>query len=285
MKKKICLTFDVEDWFQVENLRSAFPPETWDNQELRVEKNTKQILDLLDKYNIKATFFVLGWIAEKVPDLVKDIYRRGHEIASHGYSHILNYKMSEEEMRKDLKKSKELLESIINDEVRGYRAPSFSIKDELMFILKNLGYKYDSSLNSFALHDRYGMLIGKITNKPFIHQSGIIEFPMPVISIMRANVPISGGGYFRIYPLWFFKQLVQMYLKKNDVYIFYMHPWEIDEGQPRVKEIKTFYYFRHYYGLNKTFDKLERFIRLILKEVDFTTLANFVELTKTSFNI
>lgn len=263
--KRICLSFDIEDWFHSENVRRAFPPETWDKAELRVEKNTERILDIMDENKIKATFFVLGWIAERVPRLVKEIVSRGHEVASHGYNHERNYNLDSEALRKDLEKSKKLLEDITGAEVLGYRAPTFSITDEVMTMLKELGYKYDSSLNDFPLHDRYGNLSGKKSNGPFLHSSGVVEIPMPLVKIFGKNIPISGGGYFRLLPFAVFKSLVKIYLKQNDLYVFYMHPWEIDKDQPKIKNVKLTNKIRQYTTIGKTEERL----RLLIDEIPF----------------
>jgi len=272
--KQVCLSFDIEDWFQVENLREVFPPETWDKAELRVERNTRRILDILDEKNIKATFFVLGWIAEKVPGLVKEIVLRDHEVASHGYNHELNYNLDTETLRNDLEKSKKLLEDITGVEVIGYRAPTFSITDEVMTMLLELGYKYDSSLNDFPLHDRYGKLSGEKINGPFLHSSGIVEIPMPLVKIFGKNIPISGGGYFRLLPFAVFKRLVKIYLKQNDFYVFYMHPWEIDKDQPRIKNVKLTNRIRQYTAIEKTELRLKNLVDEIKKHTNsrFETL-------------
>jgi len=276
MKKTICLTFDIEDWFQVENLRKVFPPETWDKQELRVEKNTYKILDILDEHNIKATFFVLGWIAERVPSLISEISKRGHEIASHGYGHLLNYNLSREQLKEDLLRSKQVLENITGKVVIGYRAPSFSISDELMELLAELGFRYDSSFNDFTKHDRYGKLSGAKGSKPFMHETGIYEFPLPVIRRFGQNIPISGGGYFRLFPLWLFKRYVRKYLDRSDQYIFYVHPWELDGDQPRIKQISLNYRIRHYHGLKNTEKKFGNLIQF-LKDERFSTLASITK--------
>lgn len=261
MKKNIYLTFDVEDWFQVENLRSLYPPETWEKQKLNVEDSTDIILNLLDKHNVKATFFILGWIAERKPDLVKKIHNKGHEIASHGYGHLLNYNLSKKELEEDLKKSKFIIEDLIGEEVVGYRAPSFSISDELLDILYNLGYKYDSSYNAFSIHDRYGKIeLENENNQPFLHKSGILEFPLPLVEVFKKKVPISGGGYFRLFPSFIFNNLVKKYMKNHKDYVFYVHPWEFDINQPKLKNIKLSYRFRHYIGIKKSREKLEKFI-------------------------
>lgn len=277
MRNRIFLSFDVEDWFQVENLRSVFPPESWEKQTLHVEENIDLILNLLDKYNIKATFFVLGWIAQKKPKLIKRIHENGHEVASHGYGHLLNYNLSKDELIEDLKKSKEILENIIDDEVIGYRAPSFSISDELLEILFNLGFKYDSSYNAFSSHDRYGSIsTTKDKNGPFKHDSGIIEIPLPLVNVFNMKVPISGGGYFRIYPLRIFDKLVNKYMKNNEEYVFYMHPWEFDIKQPKIKNIPLNYRVRHYFGINKSYKKLDTLLSRY-KDYNFEKMKNIIE--------
>lgn len=257
MKRTVCLSFDVEDWFQVENLRSEFPLSSWNSQKLRVEAHTRDLLDLLDKYQFKATFFVLGWIADRLPDLVAEIYSRGHEIASHGYSHQLNSKMSQEEIVQDIVKSKTILENIIDRDVIGYRAPCFSVSEAVMDVLHTNGFKYDSSLLQFKGNSRYGKLESVNCNNPFIHKSGIVECPLPVLSFAKNTIPISGGGYFRLIPFPLFHILVEKYLRENGFYLFYFHPWEIDIHQPYISTIKWGLRFRHYYGLAWAQKKLE----------------------------
>lgn len=283
MKKIICLSFDIEDWFQVENLRMVFPPESWDKQELRVEKNTHVILDLLDTFRIKATFFILGWVAKKLPFLVKEISSRGHEVASHGFSHLLNYNLCHENLLDDILTSKVILEDLVGKSVVGYRAPSFSITDEVLRVLSEAGFKYDSSFNNFPQHDRYGKISGFNGTKPFRHKSGVTEFPMPILPIVGFNIPISGGGYFRIFPLRFFNRLVRLYLLQNNVYVFYMHPWEVDPSQPKIKKIKKSFYFRHYYGLGSSLQKLERFIKINLSTGSFLPLRDCMKVMEGRF--
>jgi len=265
LQKTICLSFDVEDWFQVENLRAKFPPESWDRCELRVENNTRKILDLLDKYNVKATFFVLGWIAERKPQLVKEIHSRGHEIASHGYGHIINYELSRDEIFEDIKKSKELLEGITGDKIVGYRAPNFSVTKDVIDALTTLKFKYDSSYHPFSGNERYGQL-GVDEKGIFKLNESLIEIPMSVWKNKFFELSIAGGGYFRLYPYSFFRTLTSSYLKKNDYMIMYFHPWEFDPEQPRVKDVKFSYSFRHYVGLETTLSKLDKFISQFLKE-------------------
>ncbi|ABV33735.1 XrtA system polysaccharide deacetylase [Pseudothermotoga lettingae] len=265
MAKTIYLSFDVEDWFQVENLREMFPLDSWEKCELRIEKNVEKILTLLGKYGVKATFFVLGWIAERQPDIVKEIYNDGHEIASHGYSHIINYNLSREEIFNDIEKSKKILEKIIGKAICGYRAPNFSITENVIDALVENGFLYDSSYHPFSKNSRYG----KIENsdiKPFRLKKSLIEIPLSVYKKGKCELPIAGGGYFRLYPYSFYKALLKRYLMENDSLVLYFHPWEFDPEQPKVKNIKFLYRFRHYVGLSKTFEKLERILIYFLKE-------------------
>ena len=184
-KNTILLTFDVEDWFQVENFKEYIPYSSWESKELRVEKNTIELLDLLDAgpRQVKATFFVLGWIAERYPELILEIQKRGHEVASHGFDHHLCYNQTPEELREDLIKSKVLLEDLIGAEVAGYRAPSFSITDEAVRIVQDAGYRYDSSFNSYGAHGRYGSLTLPETEKQ--------DLPLYALSPTFYEIPVS----------------------------------------------------------------------------------------------
>ncbi|HID71081.1 MAG TPA: DUF3473 domain-containing protein [Desulfobacterales bacterium] len=266
MKKTILLTFDVEDWFQVENFKNNIPYSTWDARELRVEKNTIELLDLLESTSgsIKATFFVLGWIAERCPDLVREIHKRGHEVASHGFAHHLCYKQTSEELGHDLVKSKKLLEDIIGAEVAGYRAPSFSINDSAIKIIRNVGFLYDSSYNSYEGHGRYGSLTLSDTAKPdhpiYALSPDFFEIPVSNLRFGGKIIPWGGGGYFRLLPTMLHQAGVRQVLKEKNCYTFYMHPWEIDPGQPKVREAASFFKFRHYVNIRKAKDKFGNFL-------------------------
>lgn len=258
---EVCFTFDVEDWFQTENLRDHFPLERWDNQILRVDYGTRVIIDILEQFQVKATFFILGWIAERVPTLVREITNRGHEIASHGYYHVRNSLLTPEELKNDIYKSKVTLENITGQRVSGYRAPTFSITEEVMHILKDLDFEYDSSLNTFGLNSRYGTLHQVDGLTTFVHTTGIIEIPMPTAKLWGTNIPIAGGGFFRLYPYVLFKYLVDKYLKENEYYVFYMHPWEFDPDQPKINKLRASYNFRQRVGLNNSAAKVSRLIK------------------------
>ncbi len=253
----ILITVDVEDWFQVENFKPYISFSSWTSRELRIEKNTNNLLDLLD-YR-RATFFILGWSAERLPHIVREIHARGHEIASHGYNHKLCTHQSPGDLKKDLADSRKLLEDIIGAQVTGYRAPSFSITNDTLKIIEDCGYNYDSSYNSFAMHGRYGKvdLPEKEKNSIAVKISdNFQELPVSNLKIGNHVFPLGGGGYFRLIPFLFFKTGVQQILKKDKAYVFYMHPWEIDPGQPKVSEASMCYKFRHYNNLARFHLKL-----------------------------
>lgn len=259
-QKSILITVDVEDWFQVENLRSVYPQESWDRCESRVRSNTEKILDLFDQYEIKGTFFVLGWTAQKYPDLVRAIHERGHEVASHGHWHTLANMLSKETLRDNAARSKAILEDITGYQVVGYRAPSFSITQTMLESLKALGFQYDSSLNDFYLNKRYGQVEGvwnSASEKCMIAKNGLIEIPVSNLKIGRFTLPWAGGGYFRFWPSWLFQRGVSRILREKGIYVFYCHPWEIDPAQPRVNGIGMLSGFRHYLNLDKTLTRLQ----------------------------
>ena len=263
------LSFDIEDWFQVENLKPAIPREEWDKLELRVETNTRKILALLREADTRATFFILGWVAERCRDLVREIDRNGHEIASHGYGHGLVYDMTPEAFRDDLQKSKDILENIVGKPVLGYRAPSFSITPQSIWaldVLKEAGFKYDSSVFPVSMHDRYGF--SGCSSRPFTWPNGLVEVPLAVYRVGRLSLPAAGGGYFRLFPYEYFRRIFSRLNRQGEAVTFYMHPWELDPGQPRVR-VPWFYRFRHYVNL----DKAEARLRRLLKDFRFTTIS------------
>ncbi|BBO88600.1 DUF3473 domain-containing protein [Desulfosarcina ovata] len=367
-KKYFLFTIDVEDWFQVENFKSSIASDSWQHQELRVERNTYNLLDLFDEVGegsrvqgvegaidrsrksearsqkpgagsraqgaergrneethfppftqkkrsrachshpqttnhkpqtvfkqpnkpaVRATFFILGWIARKCPELVREIHKRGHEVASHGVDHHLCNTQSVSDLRTDLNDSKKLLEDIIGDEVCGYRAPSFSVNDSILKIIQDAGYHYDSSYNSFDRHGRYGKL-----NINAFKQSGIayqvsdhfheipvsnLDFDLKIqnlrLNIQNFSLPWGGGGYFRLIPYVVFKKGVQRILNKKNAYSFYLHPWEIDPGQPRVKAAPASFKFRHYINLASTYKKLRRMLNEF-SDCRFGTCREYIE--------
>ncbi len=275
------ITVDVEDWFQVENLRPAFPIETWDSRELRLEKGTQCLLDLFDQHNVQATFFVLGWIAERLPKLVNEIHRRGHEIASHGYKHELCSGLSCTTLREDLIRSKSILENITGQSVFGYRAPSFSVTGNLMDTLGELGFLYDSSYNNFTMNKRHGKANGFFQQGDdgcLVAKNGILELPISNLNLHGKVIPWGGGGYFRMYLPSVFASGVSRIIKDKGYYNFYCHPWEFDPEQPRATGIGALSLFRHYLNLDKTLARLDRFLEKF-KHCNFVTCSEYLGLS------
>jgi len=278
--KTILLTFDVEDWFQVENFKEYIPFSSWNNHELRVEKNIHLILDLLDSFSFqpKATFFVLGWIANKLPSMVKEIRKRGHEVASHGNLHHLCTNLSLKETERDIKEGKALLEDIIGHDVFGYRAPSFAINNDVLQIIKNTGHVYDSSYNSFSMHKRYGtMNFSSNTKKGAALKidKDFFELPISNLDVHQKVIPLGGGGYFRLIPFALFRLGMNQVLNKEKTFIFYSHPWEFDPDQPKVEQASTSFKFRHYINLDRTEKKFKTMIKNF-KNLKFVTCIDYI---------
>jgi polysaccharide deacetylase family protein (PEP-CTERM system associated) len=259
------MTIDVEDYFHVAALNKVIKPSQWDNQPSRVVANTHKILDLFDKKQIKGTFFVLGWVAEREPTLIKEIAGRGHEIASHGYSHQLIYTQEQSIFREETHKSKCILEDLIQKSIEGYRAASYSITKNSLWaldILTELGFTWDSSIFP-VYHDNYG--IPDTPTEPYQiktrNGATLIEFPITSAKKFGLSIPAAGGGYFRQFPYPVFKYLFTVASKGNRVpKIFYLHPWEVDPDQPRFNNASWLSRFRHYTNLDKCEFRLNRFI-------------------------
>ena len=255
------LSIDVEDWFQTENLKGVIAREAWEGCELRVERNTRRMLEILDVRKARATFFVLGWVAEKCPQLVRAIAGLGHEVASHGYGHELIYSLQPSAFRADVLRSKGYLEDLTGKPVRGYRAPSFSITEWAVPILQEVGFEYDSSVVPTVAHDRYGRLNGMEAGKPIVLlRDGFYEVCISCVRLGKRGLPWGGGGYFRLVPYLLWRQGVRTILRSGVPYIFYIHPWEIDPGQPRVHGLKATYRFRQRVNLHRC---EERFAALV----------------------
>jgi polysaccharide deacetylase family protein (PEP-CTERM system associated) len=267
-------SIDVEDYFQVSALAPAVPRESWPAWEYRVERNTEVILNLLAE---RGTFFVLGWCAERSPELVRRIAAQGHEIACHGFSHQLIYGQSEAEFREETRRAKRFLEDTIGAPVTGYRAASFSITKRSLWaldVLIDLGFEYDSSVFPIR-HDRYGIPGASREIGPIAAPSGrtIVEFPMSAASFGGVQVPVSGGGYFRLLPYAVTRAgLRQINERRGQPFTFYLHPWEVDPGQPRVK-VGLLSRFRHYNNLHKCEARLRR----LLGEFRFSTMRDVLE--------
>jgi polysaccharide deacetylase family protein (PEP-CTERM system associated) len=256
------LTIDVEDYFQVSAFSRYIRRDEWERHECRVERNVGRILDLLAPGSIKATFFTLGWVAERYPQVVRRIVAEGHELASHGYGHERASDLDERAFAEDVTRAKRILEDLSGAPVLGYRAPSFSIGAGNLWafdVLARAGYRYSSSIYPIA-HDHYGM-----PDSPrFAYRvgSGLLEVPVTTVRLGQRNLPSSGGGYFRLLPYAASRWLIARVNRLDrEPAIFYFHPWEIDPGQPRVAGIDAKARFRHYVNLPRMEAKLQRLLR------------------------
>jgi len=255
------MSIDVEDYFQVAAFAPYIERGRWDSMPCRVERNMALILDLLDRHDTRATFFTLGWIAERYPSLVKQIIERGHELASHGYGHLRANDQTPEAFHADLARAKALLEDIGGVAVSGYRAPSFSIGAANLWaheVIAETGHRYSSSVYPIA-HDHYGM--PEAPRFAWRTPSGVIEIPPSSLRLFGHNLPASGGGYFRLLPYpvsrWSIRRING---HDGEPCIFYFHPWEVDPQQPRVAQAGIKSKFRHYVNLERMAGRLDRLL-------------------------
>jgi len=271
------LSVDVEDYFHAEAIAAHVGRDRWDAMESRVVNNTKRVLDLLEEHRAHATFFVLGWVAERFPQLVRDIHARGHEIGCHSYWHRLIYRLSPEEFREDTRRAKHTIESAIGARVTGYRAPSFSITRDSLWaldILSELGFAYDSSIFPIR-HDFYG-IPGHPRFRSSYAQKGrasLVELPLSTVHVGNLNLPFAGGGYLRIFPFDYTRRAFRRVNEgEQQPAIVYFHPWEIDPQQPRLKlPLKS--RFRHYTNLSGMKDRLTS----LLQTYEFVPLHQLLE--------
>ena len=273
-------TVDVEEYFQVRALRSAVPREDWASRPSRVEKSVDELLECLNRYRHRGTFFVLGWIARRYPGLVRTIADAGHEIASHGFWHERVVDQNPDRLLEDVRSSKDELEDITGVRVLGYRAPSFSIVPgfEWAFdVLIEAGYRYDSSL--FPVRRRSYGYPSAPRAPHFIHRPGgrLAEFPLATTKILNCSVPAAGGGYLRQFPLSVIRRAFREASERGESATFYIHPWEIDPGQPKlaVSPLNT---MRHYRGLETALYRMEQ----LLEEFSFGTIASHLEMMEAS---
>jgi len=277
MQSPKAFTVDVEDYFHVSAFAKDIDPEQWDALPSRVESNTHRVLNLLDEHGHTATFFVLGWVAERYPALVREIAQRGHEVACHGYSHQLIFKQERQEFSDETLRAKSLLEDTVQTEVAGYRAASFSITKASLWAIDTLaevGFRYDSSIYPVR-HDVYGMqgtpLAPYILSGP--DGGKLVEFPLSTASLLGVNLPASGGGYFRLFPYAMSRHLIERVHREQRPYVFYMHPWEIDVEQPRIESHSFLSRFRHYNNIHRCEARLQR----LLSEHSFDSMARVLE--------
>jgi polysaccharide deacetylase family protein (PEP-CTERM system associated) len=269
------MTIDVEDYFHVSNFEHVVARDSWADRESRVEANTDRLLAMFDRAGVPATFFVLAWVAERVPGLVRRIAAAGHEVASHGFAHRLIYDQTPDAFRDDVRRAKQLLEDVSGQRVDGYRAPSFSVTTRSLWALDVLieeGYTYDSSI--FPVHhDRYGIPDAErhagVVTRP---AGSIVEVPASTVRMAGMNWPIGGGGYFRLLPYgwtrWGVRRVNQV---EKAPAVFYLHPWEIDPGQPRL-DAPALARYRHYHNLRETEGRLER----LMREFPFGTMRSLI---------
>lgn len=282
MESPRIISVDVEDYFQVEAFSNVVSRDSWDQYPSRVEPNTRVLLDLFDEAAVKGTFFILGWVAERFPRLVREIADRGHEIGSHSYWHRLIYNLTPDEFRADTIRARDCIEQAAGQPIMGYRAPSFSIVSKSAWaldVLSETGIRYDSSVFPVR-HDTYG--VPEAPRGPFqvMTSSGpILEFPMATFRIGNSpNLPVGGGGYLRMLPFWYTRFGVSSMSKEGLPVICYIHPWEVDPEQPRIAaSLKS--KLRHYTNLSKTSNRL----KALLDGKNFTSFrdSGLVEISQS----
>lgn len=272
------MTVDVEDYFHVSALAGSIDRASWDRLPCRVERNTQRLLDLFDARGIRATFFVLGWVAERYPGLIREIARRGHEVACHGLTHELVYRQSPQAFREQTRRAKSLLEDLVQVPVLGYRAASYSITALSLWALDtlvDLGFAYDSSIFPVR-HDRYGIPGAARWPGAVAAPSGrrLVEFPLTTLDVAGFRLPVAGGGYFRLFPYGVtrlaFRRINE---RERQPFVFYLHPWEIDPDQPRVRT-NPLSAFRHYHNLRRCEDRLVSLLEDFAFDTARSVLAN-----------
>jgi len=270
---------DVEDWYQVADFDAVIPFESWDGQESRVLASTERVLALLDEFGVKGTFFVLTWNAERHPEVVRRIGAGGHEIATHGYAHRIVYEQTPDQFRNDVERAKKTLEDITGTAVLGYRAPSFSFTQRSLWapdVLLDLGFRYDSSV--FPVRDAlYGMPDAQRFPYVIRERDGrrLIEFPITTTPFLGRNLPLGGGGYLRVFPYAYMRWgMRRVNHREGKPAMFYLHPWEVDPGQPRVKTAGKRGFSSHYVNLARTEHKLRR----LLGDFRFAPIRDLLEL-------
>ncbi|MBY0496924.1 MAG: DUF3473 domain-containing protein [Cyanobacteria bacterium] len=270
------ISVDVEDYFHASAFDRVVPRSAWDDYESRVVPNTHRLLDLFDEQRVKGTFFVLGWVAKKFPELVREIATRGHELASHGYHHQLVYMLTPAQFRDDIRRAKGVIEQAGGVRVRGYRAPSFSIVRTSLWALDVLieeGHTYDASI--FPIHhDRYGIADAPRAVHVIQRASGsIVEVPASTVRIGAMNYPIAGGGYFRLFPYAATKWgIARVNNREGEPVVLYIHPWEVDPDQPKLEASRATQ-LRHHVGMAGTLDKL----RQITTDFAFGPIADVLD--------
>ena len=268
------LTVDIEEYFHSPAFDALFGMEKWPMLESRLEFCANKMLGILEEFKVSATFFVLGWVAERFPEIIKEIHEKGHEIACHGYSHRFVYRMTPAEFRWEVGRTLEMLEGLVGESVQGYRAPAFTVTEDSLWaldILAEMGFKYDASI-----YPIYRLRYGIPNCDRFIHRISVgdyhlVEIPASTIAILGKNWPVAGGGYFRLYPYSFTHRAIRKINEEGHPAVVYIHPWELDPNQPRFKpDPKN--RFTHYFGLRTAEDKLRR----LLRDFSFGPIRDFL---------
>lgn len=273
IKVRNALSVDVEEHFQVSAFAKVVRVEDWPACESRVVQNTRQILDILARHDLKATFFFVGWVAEQHPDLVRQVDSEGHEIATHGYAHQLVTGQTPEQLARDIRHSLDILENIVGRKVVGYRAPSYSITPKTAWALDtlaSLGLKYDSSM--FPIHHDLGGFPGS-PRHPYQINEDLWEFPLTTCRLWKWSLPIGGGGYLRLYPYPLTRWAMRQVNDEGIPAVVYVHPWEFDPDQPRIVGASPLGRLRHYQNLNRTAARLNSLCR----DFDFGPLKTVLE--------
>jgi polysaccharide deacetylase family protein (PEP-CTERM system associated) len=273
------LTIDVEEWFHTSALEPYLGPELWDHLESRVVSQVHKVLQILEAHHTRATFFILGWVAERYPALVREIDALGHEICSHGWHHRLIYNLTPARFKDYLERSKMVLEDLVGKPIRGYRATSFSIVKKTLWalnLIQEAGFSYDSSIFPIGHHDLYGL--GGCPRFPFRFKNGLIEVPPSTIKLLGRNIPLGGGGYLRLYPYQVTGMGIRHINQEGYPAMVYLHPWELDPLCPRVNHADGRTRFRQYINLNKTEARLKKLL------IDFRWMP-VGEYLKTSKNL
>ena len=270
------MSIDVEDYFHVSAFDGVVPRTSWDALESRVCANTVRLLELFDEFHVRSTFFILGWVAERHPELVRDIASRGHEVASHGYAHRLIYDQTPAAFRHDIRRAKHRIEDACGRQVRGYRAPSYSVTPRSLWALDIMleeGYEYDASIFPIR-HDRYGIPVSE--RRPYLIERQIgtlVEVPGSTVRLGPLNLPVAGGGYFRLLPYAWTRWGIERINRLEGLpAVFYLHPWEIDPGQPRLPAGRLSR-LRHYRNLERT----EGHLRQLVQDFTFDTIEALVD--------
>ncbi len=258
------MSVDLEEWFQVTNFERAIPRLEWERCQWRIQETLPRLLDLFAQYQVRATFFVLGWIAQRHSALIRRIHEAGHEIASHGYDHRLVTKMSYAEFRQQLCQSRTILEQVTGKAVLGFRAPSYALYKETHWIIDELlqaGFTFDSSIFPYGDRAAPGFCDSRV---PCVLSRGggnLTEYPLSVVTLCGIDTPIAGGGYFRLLPYQIIRQGVRKLNAQGKPAIMFFHPWEFDPGQPRVRTASWLSRLRHYLNLEHNEDKLEKLVQ------------------------